>query len=521
MKYPSDHSFHQFALGLNSANLINKKLLELGKGYFVDRFNSTTKESGSVLYARSCYESLSLLMFNDKNRITIVTGTSGVGKTFFRNYFAYYLLKNIKGDVSILFSISPSPHFSLLIRKDGEIITYGYEPNHPIALLRNVPKHCPIFSLSDVSKGDSDSCVVTSNEHDDFRFFMFTSPNEKSYKELIKEKARVYYMPLWSESELFEWASYLEFSDQKYNVRLKTRFDLYGGIARVFFGDEDTFKVHEDKVNSAISSFDFKAAANVELSAVNEDILRTLIYLKVNDNFQGYVYHFATDYILNRLANLMIEKMKNQANGISSIFSTDISCVKGFLYERICHNIILHSKNAFRVRPLGNSQNSLGLTGKRGDLFLDFSNTTLDKFSQKDAFTSISNMKHHTYLLPVEPHFPVVDAIIKLDEKSPHIFLQMTISQIHKSDDKIKSDIFQNLCASLKLTEIHVIFVPSPQTYSSFKQQEINLGDNVIVYQYALDIMSSLILFKIYNILLVFDKKDSGLGKRKLINSSG
>jgi len=158
-----------------------------------------------------------------------ITGTPGIGKTTFRNYVAWRILQLFKGKpVAIAVAEGGSPDMDLM---SSNGTAFEVKRDVKVKQLRLLPYTLgqTLFVLADVAQGKSEALKKIS-----CGLVVFTSPNEKSGKDLGKENTVFFFMPLWKEEELLARSSTVP------GVDFRERFFRYGGVARAVWGSPST-----------------------------------------------------------------------------------------------------------------------------------------------------------------------------------------------------------------------------------------------------------------------------------------
>eukprot|EP00475_Leptophrys_vorax_P046321 TRINITY_DN9904_c0_g1_i2.p1 TRINITY_DN9904_c0_g1~~TRINITY_DN9904_c0_g1_i2.p1 ORF type:complete len:226 (-),score=50.89 TRINITY_DN9904_c0_g1_i2:951-1628(-) len=153
------------------------------------------------IYVRDCYPHYFGILwhdlFVDRKQSVLITGTPGIGKSMFYIYVLEMLKTNLKDTVIVLASFS-----KLRDMECGIILVPGQEP----VMLEEGAKIPEIKNA--VYLYDGIPKVVKKR---DAKTVIFASPNHEFLKEHSKNPTmRNRFMPLWSESEIFEAAELLK-----------------------------------------------------------------------------------------------------------------------------------------------------------------------------------------------------------------------------------------------------------------------------------------------------------------------
>ena len=481
--------------------------------FFIGSENIPSKNIGSSIFIRNDYKCLALLLFNmkDKNIFkSLLCGTPGVGKTIFRNYFAKFILLNVVGNVAIIFDKSPGKKSFLFTRIDGKITCYSAASVDPLLEeLFNIETAMPVYCLADVSSGNSDKCVFefTFENNSVYHFFMFSGPNDNAFAKL---RAKRLYLPFWNLEELLEAGKMLPLTYfiegrinavykmvdgpektaeiNNINIEISTiirsRFKDYGGNARVILGNQTTYEDHiKERVLKAVNSFDYKTAECI--GAISES-KHCLLYMKVKNDYTAFEYVWASNYIIDLLSERAFKRLLQYAEDIFISVWEEKSCYRGQLFESICHRIILHSSEPFKVMRLDHKNTSL-FSGKSPG-YINLSGLTKVSFSRDNAANAISSAPFNSYLVPDDINFPIVDSIAKL-HNGVLVFFQMTVAENHAAEPR--TNFFSDFIKSLNIGNVfHLVYVCAPSCYKTYEVQKVNIQD-VTVYQYSLKVTSN------------------------------
>jgi len=393
-------------------------------------------------------------------------------------------------------------------------------------LFNKVPIGCAIHYLLDVSTGVNSPAVKVrdhSQEIHPLRIYVFSSPNMEAKKGLTVSS---FFMPTWELTELIDYAHVMrktqildelgipattspEDKRKAIETEIEKRYVEFGGCPRKLF--DRTFQLlneYRSDIDGAVTSFEVKQTHVVGLPADHDRsrVVHRLFYLFVPQlvvnqrnqgyDFQSHFYGWASDNILGKCAEKMRDLLAKKSDDLFTSLETDPLPIRGQLYERIVHLILLNSNKAFPLRRLGTGSNSK-------TLFKDPSPGTINLTDMKSApfrtdqvaqqINAALELKSNSYLRPSDnPQFPVVDSFIVLPSTSNTMIpvgVQITISSRHGKE--AKSDLVPSLLNAIlpldkKERHFHLIFVPPPADEPKFDVQEIDLGVGITVHQYSL-----------------------------------
>ena len=269
---------------------------------------------------------------------------------------------------------------------------------------------------------------------------------------------------------------------------MEGRFLKYGGIARVVLGDDEN--IRNMRSVSKKLSMDLMQSPPVVVGQATDakEIRDRLLIMKVKDSakglrFKDYTYEWCSDYVCGLVAKKFLNDLNQRIGDLTATLKHENASVRGQLFERMCHTKLLNSSAEFRIRRIVRIPPNKIFFLFRGKI-CKFPPLKELLFQRSQAVRAIQDAPDNSYLVPIEPNFPVVDAIVKINS-AKIFFLQMTIAKTHS----LKSDEFDQVLSNIGIKEAHIVFVVQPGLYASFKPMESGLKCKV--YSYCLDIASS------------------------------
>jgi Ni2+-binding GTPase involved in maturation of urease and hydrogenase len=138
---------------------LDGRVLDLGNANLVDK--TGRNDGGSKLFVRACYEPLAKLLMEARRsyKNVVITGTPGIGKTAFRNFFVFYLAQSTKtAGITFIIVLHGTPD-----ERSDSCSVLTVSGGIPLALRvasRDLFNHvsrenASIVYLVDVSEGDS------------------------------------------------------------------------------------------------------------------------------------------------------------------------------------------------------------------------------------------------------------------------------------------------------------------------------------------------------------------------------
>ncbi|KAI8893039.1 hypothetical protein BC833DRAFT_609747 [Globomyces pollinis-pini] len=180
------------------------------------------------IFVRKCYEDVfDLLLNNIKMKSFAVSGTSGIGKSLFFVYILYRLIKDFK------MKTLPLKPNHIVYQISNQYFCFDLEKLTVVVLERLEAKLLVLQQLTFyIIDGETppiltSSCIV----------LFISSCRQQEYDRFVEEKmAKEWHFPVWDFEELKACQSVC-YQDLSLEV-LKTRYRIYGGIARwIFYQD--------------------------------------------------------------------------------------------------------------------------------------------------------------------------------------------------------------------------------------------------------------------------------------------
>ncbi|GBB87526.1 hypothetical protein RclHR1_00140030 [Rhizophagus clarus] len=237
------------------------------------------KGLGSFLLIRNCYKELTTVMFErDISKFgCIITGTPGIGKTYFGLYLLY-CIRLCHPDATIVWQLADSDtHRCYQFMPDGNVLVGG------IAQFYDSISNENNYYIVDAQKPEKSSAYV----------ILLTSPKAELYNSLWKsEGITKYYMPIWNDEEILTlWnVHYKEMKDENGDTFTNEKFEMlmgrWGLIPRVLkkWNDELYSETEFDKL---INEVDLMKC----LKSVNEEGMS-------KDSASGRLIHIVFDKCL-------------------------------------------------------------------------------------------------------------------------------------------------------------------------------------------------------------------------------
>ena len=397
------------------------------------------------MYVRQAYRDLHEKIASHAQNHIIITGTPGIGKSFFALYELY---KAVTEDKVVVFQHLPAHLIYVFANNEG--------------LSAPLIGDCEEWLSSEdtVYLYDAGTNISPNHMLRKAKIRVFSSPNNQNYSEIWKTTSSLkFYMPVWSWPEI-------ECLERKSEVNMdivEKMYDIFGGVPR------HLFHISADKRDQVVWDLDSKCAQievtdilkNIEESTATE--CHRIFHYNTDDNYTKSGTDFASPYVEEKIyESLSKQKEENLYRFLlKSAATPDVAVIRGKMFERLCHRL-LPQGGEFTIRKLGMTNGTP---------------TDLQKRTST-SFHDLSELKPDHYMVPSSKRFPSVDAIVP-----PDIGYQMTVSKHHPLNVNGINDVMDACgCRSLRL-----YFVIPKDIFDDFPMQGYKKGTlHAAVEQYAL-----------------------------------
>jgi hypothetical protein len=402
-------------------------------------------------YVRDCYsEYYDIIhkdLFGKDDMISVlITGTPGIGKSIFYMYVYMRMKKERKDTVFVLASFSKEKQLISCV-----ILAPGKEPD----ILDNTIQRVP-FIENAIYLYDGTPNIV---EQGLVKTVIFASPNHAFIKEHSKNPTMSkYYMPLWTEREIFEAAELLELG-LDYDLIQKLFFRFGGSVQYILTTDIDFREEgldHQDRAIGSIKSWADLKKYNpnfLDVKVDDKDIIHRVFYF-VPDMGKTYMYemrlgsiyiasaveanlknadeqerlklyrwlqliyerHLRSIYFAVNLKEVNLKEVDEQERLKLFRWLQSHDQTSGWLFENYCHGVLSSGINAVAIL----------LTDGAHDLQLEMS----PGYLRIAELESIEDMFRNMYSAPDIPNLPAVGYYIDTIKGMIYLF-QMTVSRDH------------------------------------------------------------------------------------------
>lgn len=385
----------------------------------------------------------------------LITGTPGIGKSIFYIYVLEMLKVHLKDTVLVLASFTKQSQTKTCVILAPGQPPVRLEEGKPIPFIENA-----VYLYDGIPNVVKEGQVKT---------VIFASPNHDFLKEHDKnETMNKYYMPLWSEHELFEAVELLELSlEYEFIQKLYSKF---GGSVRYILTEKEKFRKNGlqslEKAIASIKSFvDLEKCLNLKME--DKDVIHRVFYFVPNKNYPDeYDMRFGSIYIAFAVeANLKNADVQERLKLFRWLQSHGQSrSTAGWLFENYCHGILSSGINAV----------AKSLTADTNDLQLEM----IPGYHRIFELESIEEMFRNMYSEPDIPNLPAVDGFFVHTNKRMVYLFQMVISRDHSIG-------LENLVYIVKKFELNklgfsfvLIFVIPSNIENDFPKQKITGADS-------------------------------------------
>ena len=291
------------------------------------------------LYVRQSYETIAETILKGVQKRTIVTGTPGIGKSFFLVYLLWRLVRERKR-VFFLYDLD-----YIYYDGQGKIFNLNGTP------LKSEPNFwsMDLWCLFD-AKGKFEQ-NLTRIPSGLCKTIVSTSPRRELLNDFQKASSITsIYMPIWSEQEL-ETVSCMYPKDVNWNER----FTYLGGIPRLVLEKTDMGPTAILAQACQSCSLDSCLSAVGPVSTISDEsnVIHYLLHLYSTDPYTEPSVVFASKRALDLLVRAKYSFLKNNANALLTACEGNplASTLCGHFFER--HAIeMLGNGGTFKCRPL-------------------------------------------------------------------------------------------------------------------------------------------------------------------------
>ncbi|GBB85883.1 hypothetical protein RclHR1_12330004 [Rhizophagus clarus] len=419
---------------------------------------------GSFLIIRDCYKELIIKMFKrDISKFgCIITGTPGIGKTYFGLYLLYYIRLH-HPNATIVWQLADSDtHQCYQFMPDGNVLVGG------IAQFYDSISNKNNYYIVDAQKPEKSSAYV----------ILLTSPKAELYNSIWKsEGITKYYMPIWNDEEIITlWnIRYKEMKDENGDTftyeKLEMLMGRWGLIPRILRKWKDDL-YSETEFDKLINEVDLmKCLKSVNEEGMSKDSASgRLIHIIVEPNFRKYKFCFASSFVSDSLINAYERYHHSSVRDFlqSSYSEPKASGLRGNLFEDYAHRQ-LQKGGTFRIRELTKGVTSTEIMNKKMDkLYYNW-------------FDTLRDVDANSYNRPRSRIFESTDSFVFNSQENTLDLFQVTVSKAHgvkvKGLEKIKTHVWNG--------NIKLYFVVPSDKFDDYPWQSYRGLNNLVSYSHS------------------------------------
>ena len=415
-----------------------------------------------TLFVRKCYVDVFKLLMDDMRNVNTkktyaISGTPGIGKSFFFVYLLFRLVKDLSEEILPL-----KTKFIIYQDRDGFV---QYDLVNLVAIKRTWDEASELIAAPDtlyIMDGDIKKpvtriagCVV----------LFISSPRSDHFNHFVnKDAATVWYFPVWTLEEL-ESCRKLCYSILPAGP-FNERYRVYGGVARYIFfklipqsevtgtSTVSTFPLPK-KMEAVLASAD--ARKSMMSSGLVSDIFRdshVLLQMVVGDDDRGEAYQFlhldfASKYVKDELWKSFYSEMIGDLKAM--VLGTP-SHVSPHFFELYGHSVISSGGIRLDCREL--------VDGNQSTKSFKFEISTYDRISfTTDEIEGLGIITG--YHEPADDKFPAIDSF------SPQGMYQFTVAAEHPIRGVTT---FSKVCKLFPSPSLY--FVVPENRYTGFRWQK-------------------------------------------------
>ncbi|KXZ49595.1 hypothetical protein GPECTOR_20g451 [Gonium pectorale] len=399
-----------------------------------------------ALFVRECYPRLfDALVSKPLPRLYIVTGTPGIGKSWFFYYLLARLLKSTQPPPFIVWEHMTMPNKKWCYTHETGKVLIGKRSS-----FANELSNCATWYISDGVPPQL-NCLA--------RTVLLTSPNRKMYKEMSKAAASMLYMPYWELGELLTCRSLLYCTVDE--TLAKELYQHYGGVARYVLQlpkahpDEGLDELLKELQEAVAGCNTARMRRSVGSISTGPETSHRLLHIVADEKFRMQHLVFASKWVAEEFVK---QAVRNELQGLVSLLVSTSGALKGMLYEATMH-AVLSKGGRFTAAPISYAMESF----QRGvEEELVFAPCTKQEFFQDLPDTTTVQ----TYYRPSSATFPTVDAFKRSNDTCD--FFQMTVANSKTPDAKKLSKLVTKLKLPQGVTP-RLLFVVHEDSYPTFK----------------------------------------------------
>ena len=387
-----------------------------------------SKEEIKALYIRECYPSLYSKVIEcitatagdelDVERKAVgcvkITGTAGIGKTFF---LIYCLIKLVnEQNVPVLFNFRGRYYFFSLQEKlpkyvSGSLLNYNgiwqgeidIDEKLGKDLVKQLYEDANVWCLIDYDKNPIYTYQGTHKN-----IVASLSRNNKHVEQLGKTTEDLW-VSTWNLDELEKGVGKLkELKIFTFQDDLKEKYKIHGGVPRSLFATDENAMKQLNAAFGKLGESNLKTLLNAD-STLAPDVSSKLVHTTVDDKFNLVGSVFASDYIYSRLlTKFKFNRMMDEKAWVDATKGIGHQGERGIRFEQVYHQLIINGtsdKSTFNMKSLNNAEASTK------EVSIKWKGIFAIAFGRNDM-RDLRKLDMNCYAIPCNDNFATVDSFI-------------------------------------------------------------------------------------------------------------
>eukprot|EP00198_Chlamydomonas_reinhardtii_P009383 XP_001698720.1 predicted protein [Chlamydomonas reinhardtii] len=274
-----------------------------------------------------------------------VTGTPGIGKTYFFYYILARLLKSARPPPFIVWEHMMEPNMAWCYTHETGEVFKGERSSFDDVLMNRAT-----WYITDGVQPRLINCLA--------RTVLLTPPERQTLKEMIKKGADKLYMPCWELGELLACRRLLYGTVDE--TLAKELYQHYGGVPRfvLCFPEANPSKGLDElleDLHEAVASCDTKQLRmSVGSISTGPDVSHMLLHIVADENFKMQHLVFASKWVAEEFVKKAVHY---ELQGLISLLLSTSGALNRTLYEAAAH-AVLSKGGRFTAAPISYGRES-------------------------------------------------------------------------------------------------------------------------------------------------------------------
>ena len=432
-----------------------------------------SRRSSQSIFIRPCYKKLYEMMekkLQTENNV-ILTGTPGIGKSYFALYWLFLAVKNQR---TVLYEEGPKSSRNCYLWSRGEQLVSEAEEN-PCLEFSGYLKDPKVLHLVDSRRNPRSNMNCQT--------IVFSSPREENFHDFWKLGAVMFFMPLWSLDELEECRGRI-YEDKLPQVYMTTAIGMFGRVPRYALQfaarevEEGTWE--EESARSGEVPHAMSLRLVNAMKEMSESSLRSLLLfqgLEVSDSaggvpsrqilhldtvdFERQVHVFASKHVRERLTDSFEKFLDAKADEMLALGEKNVmfGSVAGLIFERLVHRTFASGSMNGKARLLSCGH------GEEQYVTLAFSKENVKATKVFGRHEDVGQLDTKTYYRPKALNYPSIDSLIIVDDAL--YLIQITVASHHG----VLMNEVERIVSKAGCARNFLLFVTKEAQAASFKEQ--------------------------------------------------